>query len=162
MKTNYEINDGANSTKYLIFSIENEDYGIDISSIVEIIGIQKITTVPEMPSYIMGIINLRGKIIPVMDLRLRFGKKFKEYNDRTCTIIVEVQDISMGLIVDNVNEVMDISDKDIVPVPDRKAGFHNRFIKNIGKVGENIKLLIDCDKIFTENEIEAIKTMSNK
>jgi purine-binding chemotaxis protein CheW len=141
--------------KYLTFSLEKEFYGIEIMYVTEIIGIQVITEVPELPDYIKGIINLRGKIIPVMDVRLRFKKSPRAYNDRTCIIVVEMQEISIGLIVDSVSEVLSIAEGDIVPPPELHKG-NNRYIKGIGKVGNDVKLLLDCDKLLNEDEMEQI------
>jgi len=142
--------------KFLTFSVGREAYGIEIKFVTEIIGIQDITEVPELPNYVNGIINLRGKIIPVIDVRLRFKKQPKEYNDRTCIVVIEIKDISIGLIVDNVAEVINIDDNNIVPPPDIKTGFHNRYVRGIGKVGNGVKLLLDCDKLLNEDEVEAI------
>ena len=122
----------------------------------EIIGIQEITEVPELPIYVKGIINLRGKIIPVMDVRLRFKKEQREYNDRTCIIVIDIRDISIGLIVDHVAEVVVIDPENIVPPPTIKTGFHNRYIKGIGKVGSEVKLLLDCNKLLNDEEIDTI------
>ena len=142
--------------KFLTFSVGREAYGIEIKFVTEIIGIQDITEVPELPNYVKGIINLRGKIIPVIDVRLRFKKQPKEYSDRTCIVVIEIKDISIGLIVDNVAEVINIDDNNIVPPPDIKTGFHNRYVRGIGKVGNGVKLLLDCDKLLNEDEVEAI------
>jgi purine-binding chemotaxis protein CheW len=142
--------------KYLTFSVGREDYCIEIKYVTEIIGIQAITEVPELPEYVKGIINLRGKIIPVIDVRLRFKKEPREYNDRTCIIVIDTRDISVGLIVDAVAEVQSIGDENIVPPPSIKTGFQNRFIKGIGKTGNEVKLLLDCDKLLTDQEIEEI------
>lgn len=145
--------------KYLIFSLGNEYYGIEIKHVTEIIGIHTITEVPELPEYIRGIINLRGKIIPVMDVRLRFKKSFLEYNDRTCVIVVEISGVSIGLIVDRVSEVLAIPDQDIVPPPDmHRGGGSNRYIKGVGKVQGEVKLLLDCEKLLKDEEIETIQT----
>lgn len=140
--------------RFLTFSLENQAYGIEIKYVTEIIGIQPITEVPEVPPYIKGIINLRGKIIPVIDVRIKFKRKAIEYDDRTCIIVVDIQNLSVGLIVDNVSEVITISDENIVPPPDYKTGFQNRYIKGIGKVGSDIKLLLDCNKLLKDDEIE--------
>lgn len=142
--------------KFLTFTSGNEAYGLDIKYVTEIIGIQDITEVPELPEYIRGIINLRGKIIPVMDVRLRFKKPFREYNDRTCIIVVEIKDISVGLIVDAVSEVLSIQDKDIVAPPDLNKNYSNRYIKGIGKVGKEVKLLLNCSKLLNDNEAECL------
>lgn len=145
--------------KFLTFSIGKEEYGIEIKYVTEIIGIQAITEVPEMPDYIRGIINLRGKIIPVMDVRTRFKKEAIEYNDRTCVIVIDVQEIAIGLIVDKVSEVLNIADQDIVPPPQVNKEAHNRYIKGIGKVGNEVKMLLDCQKLLTDDEIESLSQM---
>lgn len=137
--------------KFLTFIIGNECYGIEISVVTEIIGIQPITEIPEVAEYVRGIINLRGKIIPVMDIRLRFKKEFREYNDRTCIIVVDVRDISIGFIVDGVSEVLSIPDENIVEPPAIKSS-QNKYIKGIGKVGDEVKLLLDCDKLIDEDD----------
>ena len=140
--------------KYLTFSLGKEEYGIEIKHVTEIVGLQSITEVPELPGYVKGIINLRGKIIPVIDVRLRFKKEAREYNDRTCTIVIEVKDISVGLIVDTVAEVLSIGEENIVPPPKLNSSYHQKYIKGIGKAGNNVKLLLDCDKLLSDDEIE--------
>ena len=145
--------------KYLIFSMENEMYGIEIRYITEIIGIQPITVVPGMPQYVKGITNLRGKIIPVMDARLRFKKAVREYDDRTCIIVLDANEISTGLIVDSVSEVIVIDDEDIAPPPDINKGGLG-YIKGIGKANGNVKLLLDCQKILTYNEAELLNSVT--
>lgn len=150
-----QYEEDAQKDKFLTFSLGNEYYGIEIRQVTEIIGIQAITAVPELPDYMKGIVNLRGKIIPVMDVRLRFRKPFREYNDRTCIIIIDIQDISVGLIVDSVSEVLSIPGGEIVPPPDMSRGA-NRYIKGIGKVGNEVKLLLDCDKLLNDGETEQL------
>jgi purine-binding chemotaxis protein CheW len=142
--------------KFLTFALGEQSYGIDIKYVTEIIGIQSITEVPELPNYICGIINLRGKIIPVMDVRLRFKKQFRTYNDRTCIIVVDISNISVGLIVDLVSEVLTIPEADIVPPPEINQGTH-RFIRGIGKVNQEVKLILDCDKLLNEDELEQLE-----
>ncbi len=137
--------------KYLIFTMGNELYGMEIRYITEIIGVQPITEVPAMPEYIMGITNLRGKIIPIMDARLRFKKPVREYDDRTCIIVIETGDISIGLIVDSVAEVLSMSDDDIAPPPDISKSIH-KYIKGIGKSGGSVKLLLDCNKLLHDDD----------
>jgi purine-binding chemotaxis protein CheW len=138
--------------RYLTFSIGDESYGIEVRYVTEIVGIQKITEIPELPEYVKGIINLRGKIIPVMDVRLRFRKEPREYNDRTCVIVIDIRDLSIGLIVDTVSEVITIPEEDIVEPPQMNKGINNRYIKKIGKVGNDVKLLIDCEMLLSEDE----------
>ncbi len=151
-----EMEEDTLKDRYLTFLIEKESYGIEVRYITEIIGIQPITKIPELPEYVKGIINLRGKIIPVMDVRLRFKKEPREYNDRTCIVVVDISDVSIGLIVDSVSEVLTIPEQDIVDPPSMNRGFNNRYIKKIGKVGNEVKLLLDCGKLLTEDELEII------
>ncbi len=140
--------------RFLTFTLGKESYGIEIKYVTEIIGIQEITEIPELPDYVKGIINLRGNIIPVMDVRLRFKKEAKAYNDRTCVIVIDIKDISIGLIVDTVSEVLTIPEENIVKPPRINKGSSNRYIKNIGKVGNEVKLLLDCEKLLTEDELD--------
>lgn len=135
--------------KYLIFSMGSEFYGIEIRFITEILGMQPLTAVPEMPGYIKGITNLRGKIIPVMDARMRFGKELREYDDRTCIIVIDSNETTTGLIVDRVLEVVSLADADIEPPLDI-GGSGSRFIKGFGKSGGNVKLLIDCTRLLAD------------
>lgn len=141
--------------RFLTFNLGSESYGLEIKFVTEIIGIQPITEVPELPEYIRGIINLRGKIIPVMDVRLRFKKNFIEYNDRTCVIVIDIREVSIGLIVDSVSEVISIPETEIVEPPEVSRG-GNKYIKGIGKVHGEVKLLLDCDKLLNEDEAECI------
>lgn len=149
-----EMEEDTQKNRYLTFSLGKETYGIEIKYVTEIIGLQVITEIPELPKYIKGIINLRGKVIPVMDIRLRFKKEALEYNDRTCVIVVDINDISIGIIVDSVAEVLTIPEVDIVEPPQMNKGLNNRYIKSIGKVGESVKLLLDCEKLLNEDELE--------
>ncbi len=156
-----ELNEDTLKGKYLTFFIGNEEYAIEIRFVTEIIGgIQIITEVPEVPDYIKGIINLRGKIIPVMDINIRFKKEPKPYDDRTCITVIDIDDLSVGLIVDNVAEVLSIAGENIVPPPDTKAGFHNRYIKGIGKVGNTVKLILDCKILLGDEELSTLTEAS--
>lgn len=143
--------------KYLTFALGMESFGIDIMYVTEIIGIQPITVVPELPDFVKGIINLRGKIIPVMDARIKFKKEPKEYNDRTCIIVVDVLELSIGIIVDEVSEVINIDDENIVPPPNMKKD-GRKYIKNVGKNGDNVILILDCEKLLNEYEITELKS----
>jgi purine-binding chemotaxis protein CheW len=149
-----EIDEDTQKDRYLTFQLGSEYYGIEISYVTEIIGIQTITEVPELPDYLKGIINLRGKIIPVMDVRIRFKKESKEYNDRTCVIVFESNELSVGLIVDSVCEVLSIPEQDVVDPPQLHKGINNCYIKKIGKVGNEVKLLLDCEKLISEQDRE--------
>lgn len=154
----YEEED-TQKDKFLAFTIGNEVYGLEIKYVIEIIGIQEITEVPELPEYIRGIINLRGKIISVMDVRLRFRKPIKEYNDRTCIIVVEVKGVAVGLIVDTVSEVISISEEHIVPPPELNKSQSNRYIKGIGKIGNEIKLIVDCGTLLNDEEVQVLENI---
>jgi purine-binding chemotaxis protein CheW len=151
-----ELEEDTQKGRYLTFSLGRESYGIEIRYVTEIVGIQTITQIPELPGYVKGIINLRGKIIPVMDVALRFKKEPREYNDRTCIIVVDINELSIGLIVDSVSEVVAIPEEDIVDPPQMNKGLNNRYIKNIGKAGNDVKLLLDCEKLLTEDEMSDI------
>ena len=141
---------------YLTFELDNEYYGLWIGYVTEIIGILPFSEVPELPAYVRGIFNLRGRIIPLMDLRLRFQKKFVEYDERSCVIVIDVAANTVGLIVDSVSEVIAFSEADIIEQPMLSSGVSNQFIKSIGKVGNEVKLLLDCDKLLSNQEIEII------
>ncbi len=144
--------------KYLIFSLDREEYGIEIKYVTEIVGMQTITTVPELPDYVKGVINLRGKIIPVLDVRVRFRKEVHQYNERTCIVVIDFSDYLVGLIVDRVAEVINIKDESIVPPPNF-AGT-NRFIKGIGKSSNGVKLILECRRLLNDEELETISEFS--
>ena len=140
---------------YLTFTIGSEVYGIGIEFVKEIIGIQSIAEIPDFPEHIRGVINLRGKIIPVMDVRLRFRKPAQGYDARTCIIVVDILGTSIGLIVDRVAEVVAIPEQEIAPPPEinrREAGY----IQGIGKAGGEIKRLLDL-RILLSSETAALK-----
>lgn len=149
-----EEDDETEEGKFLTFTLGNEDYGLEIIYVTEIIGIQKITEVPELPEYVKGIMSLRGQIIPVVDMRLRFKKLFREYDERTCVIVVDNGDVTVGLIVDGVTEVVTIQEENIVPHPDLNEGHSRQFVRGIGKVGKEVKLLLDCHKLIEDDEID--------
>ncbi|SHH84208.1 purine-binding chemotaxis protein CheW [Sporobacter termitidis DSM 10068] len=151
--TTTEIIEDAQKGRFLDFLVGNESFGIEIKYVTEIIGIQSITEMPEMPSYVKGIINLRGRIIPLIDVRLRFGKEPKPYDDRTCVIVVGINGFSYGLIVDSVSEVLTIPDEEISPLPGINTSTGNKFVKNIGKTANGIVLVVDCEKLLTADEI---------
>lgn len=133
--------------RYLTFALGQEAFGLEIIYVKEIVGLQPITPLPEAPDFVRGIINLRGRIIPVIDARLRFGKEHGAYTDRTCIVVVEIEGVSVGLIVDSVSEVLTIDDGSIVPPP-ALSGTRSGTIKAIGKVGNDVKLLVDCQRLL--------------
>lgn len=152
--------ENSQENKYLLFHIGNEMYGIGIMHVTDIIELQKITSVPDMPEYIKGVINLRGRVIPVMDLRLRFRMKSREYDDRTCIIIINVNDVAIGLIVDTVSEVRDIFEKDIDPPPEFKSeDASERYISGLGKIEGEVKILLDVQKILKNDDRQRIEAM---
>jgi len=151
-----EDDEDTQKDKFLTFHLGNEDYGIDIKYVTEIIGIQKITEIPDMPDFIKGVINLRGKVIPVMDVRTRFKIKSCDYDDRTCIMVVNINDTSIGLVVDTVSEVTDIPEANIEEPPRTGKGIKSRYIKGMGKVGEEVKILLDVDKLLFDEELEQI------
>ncbi len=146
--------------KYLTFVVENEGYGIEIEYVTEIIGLQSITEVPELPDFILGIINLRGQIIPVMDVRKRFKKASADYDDRTCIIVIEVEEVAIGLIVDTVSEVLNITEENIVDPPKSKRGFSNKYVKSIGKIEDAVTLILDCVKLINDEKLDSTPQVS--
>lgn len=136
---------------YLTFDLANEGYGLEIRHVTEIIGIQEITAVPDLPPYMIGVLNLRGKIIPVIDVRLRFHLPRRDYDERTCIVVVHVNDDTMGLVVDKVSEVIDIPQSEIEPAPatGRKA---KHYIRAMGKIGQQVKLLLDIEALMGDEE----------
>ena len=152
----FEAEEDTQREKYLTFHLGGETYGIEIRHVREIIGIQKITEVPEMPEFLRGVINLRGQVIPVMDVRTRFKMDRRDYDDRTCVIVVEVQDNTMGLVVDTVSEVADIPDAEVQPPPKVSKAVSSRYIKGMGKTGDSVKILLDADKLLYEDELDKI------
>lgn len=152
----YEDDEDTQKNKYLTFHLAEEDYGIEIVYVTEIIGIQKITEVPDMPEFIKGVINLRGKVIPVMDVRLKFKLKEKKYNERTCIIVVDINNTSVGLVVDEVSEVINIPEEQVEPMPQAGRSASSRFIQGIGKVGEDVKILLTVEKLLYEEELDQI------
>lgn len=140
----------AQEGKFLTFFLNREEYGIEIRYVREIIGIQTITDVPDMPEYIRGVINLRGKVIPVMDMRMRFQLSLREYDDRTCIIVINIEEQLLGLIVDRVSEVLDINKEQMEESPNVQRQGGNRFIKWMGKINDQVKLLLDAERLLTE------------
>lgn len=156
-ESNFDIDEDTQSNRFLAFTLDKETYGVEIRYVKETIGMQPIIEIPDMPEYVKGIINLRGKIIPVMDMRLRLKKEPKEYNDRTCVIIIDIKNICVGLIVDSVTEVLRVPEENIVQLPQMNNNFDNRFLKKVGKVGNDVKLLLDCEKLLTDDDMEDIE-----
>lgn len=138
-------------TEVLFFNIGEVIYGIEIESINEIIGIEQITVVPKIPDYVKGVINIRGKVVPVISVRRRFGDEEIPYDDRTCIIVLEFDDgAQAGIIVDRVQEVVMIHSDVVCRTPEYKTVNANRYIKSIIEINGEIKLLLDCKKLILE------------
>ena len=143
--------------KYLTFKLANEEYGVEILRVREINGLMDITAVPRMPGYMKGVINLRGKVIPVVDLRLKFGLEEAEHTDQTCIIVVDVGK-EVGIIVDTVSEVLDIPGDNIEPPPEMGGSVDTGFILGMGKVGDAVKILLAIEKVLTTNDVCVMTT----
>lgn len=145
--------------KYLTFLLQNQLYAFPISNVIEIIEMQEITAVPEFPYYVKGIINLRGKIFPIIDVRLRFHKQEAEYTERTCIIIVSVNDAEIGFIVDTVDEVIDIDDSEISPPPKVSADSASKYVVGVAHLQEGIVLILEAAKLLNEKDIDILKNI---
>ena len=143
------LTDGENSQKdlFLTFHLGGEDYGIAIGNVIEIVGIQAITEVPDLPDYLKGVVNMRGVVIPVMDVRLRFSMPERPYDERTCLIIIKIDEDTVGLVVDRVNEVAEIPVEQIEPAPRVRAG-QVAYVMGMGKVGNTVKMLLDAKELL--------------
>ncbi len=143
--------------KYLTFTLANEEYGIGILKIKEIIGMMPVTTVPRTPEFVKGVINLRGKVIPIMDLRLRFKMEPIDYTDRTCIIVVEIKSqagtVQIGAVVDSVSEVLNVGGSDIEETPSFGTKLDTEYILGMAKVEGGVKILLDIDKVLTSDEL---------
>ena len=138
--------------KYLTFALGNEEYSVPVLKVREIIKIMDITAVPQVPHYVKGVVNLRGKVIPVVDLRLKFGFPAQDYSERTCIIVVEVRLAAgarmMGIIVDHVSEVMNVAKEEIEPTPEFGDEIQTDYMKGIAKVRGQVKILLDLDRVL--------------
>jgi len=149
--------------KYLTFTIADEEYGIGILKIKEIIGMMSFTTVPRTPAYVKGVINLRGKVIPVVDLRLRFDMPAIEYTDRTCIIMVEIKTgngvVLIGIVVDSVSEVLNIKAEDIEDTPAFGTHLDTSFILGMARIEKSVKILLDVDRLLSGEDVSALEQM---
>lgn len=150
--------------KFMTFRTGKEFFGISISYVHEIISMQAITGVPEVEDYIKGLINLRGKIIPVIDVRTRFKMEPIEYDDRTCIIVISVKSMMIGLIVEKIAEVDDIDDNDIVPPPTlgNKVKEHNKYVYGLARKGGSVKLLLDPEKLIKDDDLENLEELQEE
>jgi purine-binding chemotaxis protein CheW len=149
--------------KYLVFQLDREEFGIQVLKVREIIGIQDITAVPQTPPYLKGVINLRGKVIPVVDLRLKFGLQEVEYTQRTCIIVVQVirdtVDILMGIVVDGVAEVLNLVASDIEDTPNFGNGDDMSYLLGMAKTKGKVKILLDIDQVLASEDLSALKAV---
>ena len=153
--------------KYLTFRLAEEEYGLEILKVQEIIQMQSVTRIPRTPDYVRGVINLRGKVIPVIELRKKFGFDSVKDTEKTCIIVVQIQHtdtaIVMGIIIDEVKEVLNIKAENIEETPTFDANINTEFILGIGKIGNSVKMLLDIDKVLSMGEIASIeKVVQNK
>ncbi|MBU1707844.1 chemotaxis protein CheW [bacterium] len=146
--------------KYLTFVLAGEEYGLEILKVREINGIMDITAVPHMPSYIKGVINLRGKVIPVIDLRLKFGIEEASYTAETCIIVVDVLGTLMGIVVDQVSEVLDVAGEDIEDPPSFGTSVNTDFILGMGKAKGSVKILLAIDKVLGDEELTEVSAVA--
>ncbi len=147
--------------KYLSFTLAEEEYGIGILKIKEIIGMMSITTVPQTPDFVKGVINLRGKVIPVIDLRLKFGMEAMDYTERTCIIVVEIErasgTVQIGIVVDSVSEVLSIKGEDVEAPPTFGTTLDTDYILGMAKMEGGVKILLEIDRVLNAEEISAIE-----
>ena len=152
--------------KYLTFILANEEYGISILKVKEIIGMMPITSVPQTPDFVKGVINLRGKVIPVMDLRLKFEMNAMDYTDRTCIIVVEIQgasgNIHVGCVVDAVSEVLNINSQDIEGTPNFGTNLDASYILGMAKMEGGVKILLDINRVLSADEVSSLDPTANK
>lgn len=148
---------GVNENKYLTFTLGDEDYGLWILKVREIIGYMDVTAVPQTPAHVKGVVNLRGQVIPVVDLRLKFGMPSAEVTEQTCIIVVEIDQsgrkFSTGIVVDNVSEVLEIGMNQIEDAPNFGSTVSTEFIMGMGKVGDRVKILLDIDKVLAGDDL---------
>jgi len=146
--------------KYLTFRLGDEGYGLEILKVQEIMGMMDVTRVPRTPEFVRGVINLRGKVIPVVDLRKKFELEAKEDTERTCIIVMQITrgdgKVTMGTIVDEVSEVIDVAGEQIDPPPEFGASVDTDFILGMGKVGEKVLMLLDVEKVLSSNELATV------
>ncbi len=150
----------AESGKYLTFVLADESYGLEILKVREIIGTMAITPVPKTPAYVKGVINLRGRVIPVVDLRIKFGLEEAEVTEETCIIVVDVNGAQTGIFVDTVDEVLDIVGEEIEEAPDFGVGVDTEYILGVAKTNDEVKILLDIDRVLTTSDWNLLGSIS--
>ena len=157
LKENHSIKIDSRAGKYLTFFLANEEYGVEILKVQEIIGRMPITPVPLTSRYIRGVINLRGKIHPIMDLNIKFGMNQTEITDETCIIVIKTSSLMMGILVDKVSEVVNIATDDIEDTPSFGAEVNTEYLLGVGKGGGRIRMLLDIEKVITSSDVINLK-----
>jgi purine-binding chemotaxis protein CheW len=160
MATKVEADVGQKGGKYLTFGLAEETYGLEILKVREIIGIMDITAVPRTPGFVKGVINLRGKVIPVVDLRLKFGMCEAEHTEQTCIIVVDVGGVEMGILVDKVSEVLNIAGGDIEDTPSFGVNVDTDFILGMGKANGRVTILLNIGKVLAQDEMGDLALMN--
>ena len=154
-----EMKNKSAAGKYLTFALAQEEYGVPVLKVREIIKMMDITGVPQVPPHVKGVINLRGKVIPIVDLRLKFNLPTQDYTERTCIIVVEVElqsrRVMLGMIVDYVSEVLNISNDEIEPMPDFGERLDTEYMHGVAKIKGTVKLLLDLDKVLSADTVFA-------
>ena len=152
--------------KYLTFALGPEEYGLEILKVREIIGYMEITAIPQTPHHVKGVINLRGQVIPVIDLRAKFGMETVEVTDESCIIVVVISrgrsNFSTGIVVDHVQEVLDIAGQDIEEAPQFGSSVDTEFILGMGKIGDSVKILLDIDKVLAGDRFDLAGEVSSE
>jgi Chemotaxis signal transduction protein len=157
VKENQSIKVDPRAGKYLTFFLASEEYGVEILKVQEIIGRMPITPVPLTSKYILGVINLRGKIHPIMDLKIKFGMDQSEITDETCIIVIKTASLMMGILVDKVSEVVNVASGDIEDTPSFGADVNTEYLLGVGKTGGKVRLLLDIEKVITASDIIHMK-----
>ncbi len=146
-----EVDDIENM--YLTFEVQSEEYAVNIAYVVEIVGMQRISEVPDVPEFIKGVINLRGKVIPVMDMRLRFGLPWHEYGERTTIIVMEMDDVPTGLVVDRVTDVLTMSPDSVAPPRHWKSDGDDSVVKGLGKREDGVSIILDVPRLLSAGDV---------
>ena len=158
--TEEKVMEQGDGGKFLTFQLKDEEYGLEILKVREIMGILDITTVPRTPAYVKGVINLRGQVIPVIDLRLKFGMEEGEYDKRTCIIVVNVDGLQMGIVVDTVSEVLDIDSASIEATPSFGTKLNTDYILGMGKIQGKVKILLDIGRVVNSEDLAMMEEIA--
>ncbi len=161
MGTETNTADNVLQNQYLTFLADQQIFGVPIVDVMQIIRMQKLVEVPDYPPYAKGIINLRGTIVPIIDVRVRLGKPGAEYNDRTCIVVIDVQGRHYGIVVDQVSEVVEITSRNLSDPPKMGGKSVNEYLKGIAKIEDKVIMVLDCAKLLREEELRALTSAAN-